>query len=150
MLQILGDSCSLRKPLLKAHVENSGQLADPQAIHPERYKSDTKYQDQPNPPRLPDCWFHFKPNHSFGTIPQPVAVRSHDAKAVWARAEIRVYGGLYRRRIAPTAIKTIETITILNTLRIGEIQPRVAERDPLARGRKADWNLTIDRSAIHH
>src|SRR6516162_3863856 len=120
-----------------------------QAVDREGGKSDAKHEPQPKPPRLPKSWGYSKPHGSFSAVPQPVTVRSDDAKPVGARAKIRVYGGSCRRRLAPIMIKSVQPISVPNTLGAGKTQPRVAEHDPLISRRKANWNLTIDRIAIY-
>src|SRR6516165_10940397 len=118
-----------------------------QAVKRQGGESDAKHEPQPKPPRLPKSWGYSKPHGSFSAVPQPVTVRSDDAKPVGARAKIRVYGGSCRRRIAPIMVKSVQPISVPNTLGAGKTQPGVAEHDPLVSRRKADW--TIDRIAIY-
>src|SRR6516165_2312936 len=120
-----------------------------QAVKRQGGESGAKHEPQPKPPRLPKSWGYSKPHGGFSAVPQPVTVRSDDAKPVGARAKIRVYGGSCRRRLAPIMIKSVQPISVPNTLGARKTQPRVAEHDPLVSRRKANWNLTINRIAIH-
>jgi hypothetical protein len=138
VVQFLGNPRPLAKAFVKAQVQLTFELHQPDPVATPDETTNECEEAEPEPCGLPERRKHREGQRSFWRRPLPTAVEGDNVKRVRTRAKVGVDRGSLARWLAPMWIEAVETISIADALGHGQTDGGECNGDSPRTGRKRE------------